>query len=129
MAKSTRLRINYVVADNTDYSRPKLEQEFEYTTTGDEYQPISLEVTNGAAAALRTVYLARFDAISYIVLNNTGSVDVTVTWTDNDANANTQRIAASGAPLVICDVDPSAADLVLAADSSSAIVEGIVFAN
>lgn len=68
-----------------------------------------------------TITVSNFATITLAIFQNDGTQDVTLTWTDNNADANSIVIPA-GMPFVCPDVDPTAANFVLTAASGSQII-------
>lgn len=117
MADYSRLRLVYEKSTASDYSKP----DSHYVS--DEFTPTQhlVERVISAAVAGTTIDLGHLTSMSVVVINNLDTTNfVSVGWTDTAANANTQKLPA-GTVMVIPDLDPTAADLVLTADTGACL--------
>jgi len=97
---------NIVVSENSDYSDPFIDTRqlpdttLTLSTTGyAELRLVRAEITTGT-----TIEIDKYDTLDKMLIVNTDSTnEVDATWTDGDANANTQVIEA-GACLDVNDV-------------------------
>jgi hypothetical protein len=114
-------------SEDANYNDPEWVTNWaDYEVTPDEAytQKIEAVITTGT-----TITVSQFASLTLFALKNldpaTGN-KVTVTWTDQDANSNTQKVPPGGI-LVIPDVDPTAANIVITAATAPVLCKVCMF--
>jgi hypothetical protein len=103
MAKSVKIRLSYVVSDNTDYSNPKY-VEFETTSTPDEVLEWRFQVDAGATTVATGTFATIADMIVY---NNDTTESITLAYTSL-AGATAQEVKILADEHVhLVDIDPA----------------------
>lgn len=120
MTDYARARLNFAYSAVSDFSNPQSKLSLDLTSTPTGTGGQWIEVATGGT----TITLSTYSAIAHIVVHNSDTTNfVTVGWTDSASTANAPVVPASTstlpAVLMIPDVDPSAADLVLTADTAA----------
>lgn len=119
MADYAKLFVNIAYSENSDYSDDQVNKD---VFDADETRPDLLYRTKPSLSASGTVPLdlSPYNAVHYVVIQNTSSsYGVDVAWTNN-GNSNTQRVGAGR--LLVIDNPTIANDIVLTATSSGAVV-------
>ena len=127
MADTATLSVGVVIKNaSAETVLSSLLADFSDAAVDDRYAFKCL-ATNGAAITPLDLSASGFagPVTGMIVKNLDGANEVDVTWTDNDANSNTQLIPAEGF-LVIPDLDP-ATDPTFEGDGGDVLCEVIIF--
>jgi len=125
MSDYARLKLIYEKSTASDYSRALQHYVTEVFTPDEHLIAHVIEAATGGT----TVTLGHLASVNILVVANLDTTNfVSVTWTDTATNANTQKIGAASAAgkakvLVIPDVDPTAANLVITADTAACLCE------
>jgi hypothetical protein len=117
-----------IFSEDSKYQDPEWQTNWDaYEVTPDESYTKKVEAATGGT----TITVSQYAAMTLFAIKNTDPITgnkVTATWTDNDANANTQKIPPGGL-LVIPDLNPTAANVVLTAANAAVICKVAMFGS
>ncbi len=120
MSDYAKLELTATVSTNSDYSLPYLLSRFSaYTATPDEAQIVKMEVTD-VAIAVPCAHLGTCTGIAVWNTSTTSGDDVSLRFTDVDANAIPNIRIPPGGFIFIPGIDPTATTT-LDADSGKTV--------